>query len=227
MKSASNLRIVGSKDRITHEPELNTIHHGDCIKLMEELPAASIDFVLTDPPYIANYRSRDGRTVPGDDNDSWLQPAFDQIYRVLQRNSFCVSFYGWPHTDKFVGAFKTAGFRLAGHLVFPKRYTSSTRFLRYQHECAFLLAKGYPSEPSHVIGDVLDWTFTGKKLHPTQKPLGVLMPLIESFSQEADVVLDPFAGSGSSLLAAKLLDRNFVGMEIDATYHDIAMKRLA
>ena len=62
---------------------------------------------------------------------------------------------------------------------FPKPYTSGTRFLRYQHKCAHLLAKGEPKEPEHPTADVIQWThYTGNKLHPSQKPLNVLLPLI-------------------------------------------------
>lgn len=134
----------------------NTIINADCLQVLPQLPAASINFVLTDPPYIARYKSRDGRTVPNDDNDAWLKPAFAEMYRVLEHNSFGVSFYGWPHADRFVTAYRAAGFRIVGHLMFPKRYTSGSKYLRYQHECAYLLAKGYPKEPQDTIGDVID-----------------------------------------------------------------------
>lgn len=136
----------------------DSILHGDCLQLLPQLAACSANFALTDPPYLARYRSRDGREVPNDDNDTWLKPAFAELYRVLAEDTFAVSFYGWPHADRFLAAWRAAGFRIAGHLVFPKRYTSSTRLLRYQHECAYLLAKGDPKEPNHTIGDVLDWT---------------------------------------------------------------------
>jgi len=155
--------------------------------------------VLTDPPYIARYKSRDGRTVPNDDNSAWLKPAFGETFRVLRRDTFCVSFYGWPHADRFIQAYRAAGSRVAGHFVFPKRYTCGSKFLRYQHECAYLLAKGYPKEPADTIGDVIDWTYSGNKLHPTPKPLSVLLPMVETFSPPRGVVLDPFSGSGSSL----------------------------
>jgi len=62
-------------------PFRNTIIHADCIKALPMLPDKSVDFILTDPPYITNYRARDGRRVPGDDNDRWLKPAFAQMYR--------------------------------------------------------------------------------------------------------------------------------------------------
>ena len=204
----------------------NTILQGDCLSILPQIRTGSVNFVLTDPPYLARYRSRDGRTVPNDDNDAWLKPAFAEIYRTLQRNSFCVSFYGWPHADRFMAAWRAAGFRIAGHFAFPKRYTSSERYVRYQHECAYLLAKGYPRQPRHTIGDVIDWTYSGNKLHPTQKPLPVLLPLIETFSAPGGLVLDPFAGSGSTLLAARMLGRSYLGIELDAGYHAIGSQRL-
>jgi site-specific DNA-methyltransferase (adenine-specific) len=145
----------------------DTILHGDCTRILPGLAAGSADFVLTDPPYITNYTSRDGRGVPNDDNDRWLEPAFAEIYRVLAHDSFCVSFYGWPHADRFITAFRKAGFRLVGHMTFPKRYTSRIGFLRAQHENAYLLAKGRPKEPAYAIGDVIDWTYSGNRLHPT------------------------------------------------------------
>lgn len=205
----------------------NSIRQGDCLEILPELPARSVNFILTDPPYIVRYRSRDGRTVMNDDNDSWLAPAFAEMYRVLARDSYCVSFYGWPHADRFLQAFRSAGFNILGHFVFPKRYTSTTRYLRYQHECAYLLGKGFPAKPESTIGDVLDWTYSGNKLHPTQKPISALLPLVETFSRKEDIVLDPFAGSGSSLVAAKLVGRKYIGIEMNSEYHAIASKRLA
>ena len=149
------------------------------------------------------------------------------MYRVLAKDSFAVSFYGWPQADRFMQAYRAAGFRVVGHLMFPKTYASSTRFLRYQHESAHLLAKGNPPEPAKPISDVIAWQYTGNKLHPTQKPVSALLPLVEAFSQPECTVLDPFTGSGSSLLASKMLGRNYIGVEMDATYHLIARRRLS
>lgn len=71
--------------------------------------------------------------------------------RVLKPDSFAVSFYGLPKADRFLTAFRAAGFRVVGHFVFPKRYTSKTQFVRYQHEAPYLLAKGNP-KPHAIIG---------------------------------------------------------------------------
>jgi DNA modification methylase len=205
----------------------NTIIKADCRDFLPQLPTNSVDFILTDPPYITRYKSRDGRMVANDDNDSWLKPAFAQMFRVLRRDSFAVSFYGWPRADKFMEAWRAAGFRIVGHFVFPKRYASAEKYLRYQHECAYLLMKGNPQVPQTTIGDVIDWTYSGNKLHPTQKPLSVLLPIVETFSKCGDLVLDPFCGSGSSLLAAKMLQREWLGVELDPKYYPIACQRLA
>jgi DNA modification methylase len=207
--------------------QTNCILHGDCTRILPQLPARSAHFILTDPPYLTRYRPRDGRTVAGDDNDAWLKPAFAEMYRVLADCSFCVSFYGWPHADLFLTAWRAAGFRPVGHFAFPKRYTSSRGYVRCQHECAYLLAKGFPREPEHAPGDVLDWTNTGNKLHPTQKPVSVLLPLVEAYSPAGGLVLDPFAGSGSTLVAAKMAGCSYLGIELDAGYCDIAARRLA
>jgi adenine-specific DNA-methyltransferase len=204
----------------------DTIIHGDCLNVLPGLTAASVNFILTDPPYLVRYTSRDGRTVPGDDNDAWLKPAFAQMRRVLAPDSFCVSFYGWPQADRFIAAWREAGFRPVGHFTFPKRYTSSRGFTRCQHENAYLLAKGRPKEPEYAIGDVIEWTYSGNRLHPTQKPLPILVPLLETYSPPGGLVLDPFAGSGSTLLAARLLGRRYLGIELDAEYHAIASRRL-
>jgi DNA modification methylase len=73
---------------------------------------------------------------------------------------------------------------------------------------------------------VIAWSYTGNRLHPTQKPLPVLLPLVETFSAPGGLVLDPFAGSGSSLVAAKTLGRDWLGIELDPGYHAAATARL-
>jgi adenine-specific DNA-methyltransferase len=74
---------------------------------------------------------------------------------------------------------------------------------------------------------VIAWAYSGNRLHPTQKPLPALLPLVKAFSAPGGLVLDPFAGSGSSLLAAKQLGRDWLGIELDAGHHATARARLA
>jgi adenine-specific DNA-methyltransferase len=205
---------------------LNGVTCGDCIDVMAHMPARSVDFVLTDPPYLVRYRDRSGRRVINDDNDAWLRPAFREIRRLLKPEAFAVSFYGWHKIDAFMDAWKSAGFQPVGHIVFRKKYASSSRYLEYRHEQAYLLAKGRPPVPVCPPPDVIDWTYTENRLHPTQKPLTVLRPLIDAFSRPGDTVLDPFCGSGSTLVAARERGRHAIGIELDPVHHRTAARRL-
>jgi DNA modification methylase len=206
---------------------LNTVTCGDCIDVMAHLPRSSVDFVLTDPPYLVRYRDRTGRRVINDDNDAWLKPAFAQINALLKPDSLCVSFYGWDKVDIFMAAWRAAGFRPVGNITFRKRYASSIRYLARHHEAACLLAKGTPPLPGQPPPDVIDWTYSGNRLHPTQKPVPCLKPLIAAFTQPGDIVLDPFSGSGSTLIAARALRRRFIGIDLDPGHHRTARARLA
>lgn len=204
----------------------NQIHHGDCVEFMRKLPAGSIDFVLTDPPYLVNYHDRTGRTIPNDHASDWIRPAMAEAYRVLKQDRVAVMFYGWTKVDKFFEAWLAAGFRPIGHIVFRKTYSSKSRFLRYQHEQAFLLAKRRPRLPKNPLGDVIDMPYSGNKLHPTQKPVQALAQLIRSFSHPGEIVLDSFCGSGSTCAAALLTGRKYIGVEMDDTYFQLATERM-
>jgi adenine-specific DNA-methyltransferase len=207
-------------------PFLNRVVTGDCLRVLAQLPADSVDLVLTDPPYLVRYHSRDGREVPNDDTDAWLAPAFAEMYRVLRRDRFCISFCGFTQAERFLGAWKAAGFRVLEHLVWRKRYPSSTGFVRRYHEQAYVLAKGTPRRPHMLLPSVLEWRYTGNMLHPTQKPVGALLPLVMTFSQVGDVVLDPFAGSGSTAVAAAMLGRQYIAIELSEQYARLAGDRL-
>jgi DNA modification methylase len=206
---------------------INTITQGDCIEVMQQMPSNSADFILTDPPYLVNYRDRNGRSIQNDGNGDWLKPAMAEAYRVLKQDRVAVVFYGWTKVDEFFAAWKEAGFRPVGHIVFRKQYSSKTTFLSYRHEQAYLLAKGRPPLPKQPIADVIDMPYSGNKLHPTQKPVAALAQLIRSFTLPNDVVLDPLAGSGSTCASAMLTGRRYIGVELDPEYFTQASARLA
>jgi site-specific DNA-methyltransferase (adenine-specific) len=100
-------------------------------------------------------------------------------------------------------------------------------FTRAQHEPAYLLAKGQPKKPDSAISDVLIWDDIEEQLHPNQKPLGAISLLVSTFSPIGAVVLDPFCGSGTTLVAARSLGRRAVGIEIDERYCELTALRLS
>jgi len=204
----------------------DTIVHGDCIQIMRQMPAYSADLILTDPPYLVNYRDRGGRSIQNDVISDWLKPAMKEAYRVLKQDRVAIMFYGWTKVDAFFEAWRSAGFQPIGHLVFQKAYSSKNRYLCYRHEQAFLLAKGRPPLPKQPLPDVIDMPYSGNKLHPTQKPVPALAKLIRSFSSIGEVVLDPFAGSGSTCAASILTGRRYLGVELDESYFNVSVARM-
>lgn len=82
---------------------------GNCIDVMTRIPDNAIDFILTDPPYLVGFRDRSGRTIAGDKTDEWLQPACNEMYRVLKKDALMVSFYGWNRVDRFMKRLEKCG----------------------------------------------------------------------------------------------------------------------
>lgn len=82
---------------------------GDCVRVMATFPGNAVDFILTDPPYLVGFRDRQGRTIAGDKTDEWLQPACNEMYRVLKKDALMVSFYGWNRVDRFMKRLEKCG----------------------------------------------------------------------------------------------------------------------
>jgi adenine-specific DNA-methyltransferase len=114
-------------------PYIDRITFGDCAKLMRNLPDGCADLIVTDPPYIANYRDRGGRRIINDDNTRWIYPTFFEAYRVLKENAFCFSFYGWSKADRFLAAWRECGFRPVGHFTCLKGNSSSLGFTKMEN----------------------------------------------------------------------------------------------
>ncbi len=227
MQTPTSKPLVSATSRIA--PLLDRVIQHDSLKVMQVMPAGSVDLIVTDPPYLVSYRSRDGRRIANDGlrNTQWLFDTSREMFRVLKPNTFCISFYGWPQAGTFHNAWAKAGFRVVGNFVWAKSYASSTGYTQRRHECAALLAKGIPPRPSCALPDVLTGRYTGNRLHPTQKPVELLEKFIQTYSRPGEIVLDPFAGSGSTAVAARQLNRRFIAIELLKTYADAAQKRLA
>jgi site-specific DNA-methyltransferase (adenine-specific) len=100
-------------------------------------------------------------------------------------------------------------------------------YTRAQHEQAYLLAKGKPRKPELAISDVLDWEQTPPLSHPNQKPLPAVTKLLGTYSDRNSLILDPFVGSGTTLLAAQRLGVNAIGIEVNERFCEVAATRLS
>ncbi|MEM7683301.1 MAG: DNA methyltransferase [Pseudomonadota bacterium] len=205
----------------------NDIIHGDAAKLLNDMPAGSLDLVVTDPPYLVNYRDRSGRGLKNDDNPDGVLPVFAPMARAMKQDSYAVCFAGWSALPQVSAAWDAAGLRIVSQIVWAKRYASRRGHTEYRHETAYVLANGNPRKPADPLPSVMDWVYSGNRRHPTEKAVEVIAPLIRSFSKPGDLVCDPFSGSGSTSVAAALAGRRYLGFDLDAQHVATARARLA
>ncbi|HEX7930472.1 MAG TPA: DNA methyltransferase [Sphingomicrobium sp.] len=205
----------------------NQIIHGEAEAELAKLEDQCIDLIITDPPYLVGYRDRTGRTIANDRNPDGVLPSIMQMYRVLKADRYAVLFCGWSAIAQFSAAWDAAGFRAVGHIMWAKDYASSSFHTHCRHESAWLLAKRRPAKPGAPVSDVMAWTYSGNRAHPTEKAVDILSPLVGAYSKPGDIVLDPFSGSGSTAVASALAGRRYLGIDVDERYCEHARRRLA
>ena len=198
--------------------------HGDCLEVMPTLEAGSVDAVITDPPYGINletdYESRYGKggkkydPIIGDNSpfdfksfenlkigEQFWFGAENYLFRSdkTEGSWLCWDKYPTDKNDK-----RTAG---GFELIWSKK----------RHKYRIIRLKAINT----------NWITIKENVgHPTQKPITLIVWLIENYTQEGDTILDPFMGSGTTGVACHLTGRNFIGIEIDETYFNIAKKRI-
>jgi site-specific DNA-methyltransferase (adenine-specific) len=211
---------------------VNKIIQGDCLSVLPQLPSESVDLLLTDPPYGMRYRGkRWGKPMQGDADLSWFRPFIQEAYRVLKPNTHACLFCNEYGLATFRAEMAAAGFKVKRLLVWVKdQHTAGDLVGDYANRTEYLLFghKGRRLLNGHRDANVLFFKRAGRRRdHPTEKPVDMLRYLIEKSSAPGELVLDPFAGSGSICRAAKDLGRHFLGIEIDPTYAEIARRSVA
>ena len=200
-----------------YSDELVTLYHGDCREIDAWTRAQTM---VTDPPYGIDYRSgarrREGfaRAIEGDKDTALRDQAL-----MLWRYRTALMFGSWrvsrPHATKAVLVWDKGGALGMGDLSLP---------WKIDHEEIHVIGSGFTGRRDS--GSVLRFPpeqAVGRE-HPHQKPLPLMTALIV---KTVGTVADPFAGSGSTLVAAKRLGRRAIGVELEERYCEIAAKRLA
>ena len=218
---------------------------GDCLELMKEIPDKSIDLVVTDPPYKMNHSTggctnigmrnkwqgniKAGNTVMNFNLDIKFSEWLPEIYRVLKSDSHCYIFCNDKNVQELLNEATKCGFKESNILVWIKNNATPNRYYMKNLEFILFLYKG-KARPIKDMGSKCAVEFkniNGKeKLHPTQKPVSLLELYISNSSIENDLVLDPFMGSGSTGVACVHTNRNFIGIELDENYFNIAKERI-
>lgn len=206
------------------------LRHGDCLEVLKTIPDKSIDLVVTDCPYrivqggctniprqdepsgIFNRRStftqanaKSGKLF--DNNDIEFKDWLPDVYRVLKDDTHCYIMINARNLKDLQQEAENVGFKFQNILMLRKGK-----------------AKNINNMGCKNIIDIKN--IKGGKLHPTEKPVELNKFFIENSSAEGDLILDPFMGAGSCACACKELNRNFIGIEIDEKYFNIAYDRI-
>jgi DNA modification methylase len=210
---------------------------GDCLEKMMEIPDGSIDTVLTDPPYGMGFQSNWSKSGPRhkkikqDDyiHYDWLVPT----YKVLKEGGALVTFCNWQTSCEWAKHIKEAGFTIKSQVVWNRLHHGMGDLkgaFAPMHDIIWYATKGRRvfsnGRPKSVI-DAKRPSPSEDYGHPTCKPVGLIETLANSVDDGSDgIILDPFMGSGTTGVAAKNLNRSFIGIELDDNYYNIATKRI-
>lgn len=202
---------------------------------MRDIPDGSVDMICTDPPYGMSLTPQrqegkfHGKTIINDDNLDWSDEFFRQSYRVLPRKD-CGMFAFCSHhsVGKFIESAKKAGFDIKNLLVWDKDWFGMGGNWRPNHELILLVTKGRFVTKSKNKSNILKFRrLAGQSMvHPTEKPVALMEELIMEPDYEPQLILDPFAGSGTTAIAALNTGRGYICIEKDPEYYKLATERV-
>ena len=226
--------------------DLNKIYNEDCYQAIKNIPDKSIDLIVTDPPYLIENTNGGksnslGKSIQNMNNElanglltnSIDCSILDEWVRVMKK----INIYIWcnhkqipMYLDYFVNKLD-CNFDI---IVWEKTNAIplfSNKYLTDKEYCLYFRKGGYCNPPNYENARTvykLPINIEDKKLygHPTCKPLEIIKNLIINSSIEGGVILDTFIGSGTTAIACKELNRNFIGFELDKKYYEIACNRL-
>jgi len=232
-----------------------TIYHGEALRVMSETPTASVGAVITDPPYSSGGQFRSDRAnattnakysrrevglpdFSGDNRDqraflAWCGIWMGEALRVCEPSAPLFAFTDWRQLPTMTDAVQVGGWNWQGLFVWDKmvgrpqknRPTQSLEYVVYGVSGQVRQGEGDPFVCLPPIIRAKSPTGTERE-HVTQKPVDVIQYLIP-LAKPNTVILDPFMGSGTALVAAQNLGRRAIGIELEERYCEIAAERLS
>lgn len=226
-----------------------TLFLGDCLDVLPRLPDGGIDMIWTDPPYghsnhegdlnsrLNEVRGIEGKPIANDDGESMrhvVGAMLTEAVRVLRPDCCCCCCCGGggpkPTFAWVADRMDNDGLSFFHSVIWDKSNPGLGWRYRRQHEMVMV---------AHRAGGKLLWANDGvtarnvyrlmpprERLHPNEKPLGLVRHFLGLHTTEEHMVLDPFMGSGTTGVACVKLGRKFIGIEIEPKYFDIACKRI-
>ncbi len=229
---------------------INKIICGDCLEVMKGIPDGAVDLVVTDPPYCSGAVGEAQRTTAktqgvrghmlgrmswfvGDNMSTaglaWTLRHFAvSSKRTVSDYGHVLVFCDWRMVANISPAIESANLRYQGLIVWDKGHFGMGTGFRNQHELVMHFTTGSPTYHTADVGNVIrvKRVSSDSRVHHTQKPVQLMKKLLRVCSGDDSIVLDPFAGSGTTCVAAKQLGRKYIGIEINPDYCKIAEDRV-
>ena len=223
--------------------ERNSLINGDCLQVMKDIDDNSVDLVCTDPPYRITSRGNNGTSggmmsnkmsMKGkvfEYNDCNVRDWMPEIFRVLKKGSHCYIMCNHINLIEYLNVATACGFHFIKSLIWDKQNKIMGRAYMSQFEYILFFRKGDFKQVNDCgISDIISIRNNkpkdknGKNLHDTPKPVSLMELLISQSTNKGDLVLEPFMGIGSTCIAAKATNRDYIGIELDENYYKIAVK---
>ena len=219
--------------------------NGDAIEFMKTLENESVDLIVTDPPYKVTSRGNAGSSggmmqtklsMQGKifkHNDIKPIEYIPEFYRLLKDGSHCYIMTNHINLQEMLNTATECGFHFIKSLIWNKGNKIMGQFYMSQFEYILFFRKGKGKKINKCgTADILNVPNKktkgkdGKNIHDTEKPVELMKILIENSSQEGELVLDPFIGVGAVGIACEELNRDYIGVELDENYYNIACSRI-
>ena len=226
--------------------ELNTIYNEDYLVGMQDIDDKSIDLIITDPPYKITSRGNAGnsggmlQSKLSMEGKIFRHNAVDisqyskEFYRVLKEGTHCYVMCNHKNLVEMLNKFIGVGFIFTKSLIWNKSNKIMGQYYMSQFEYILFFRKGRAKKINFCgTADILNFPnkktkdATGKNIHDTEKPVGLMEQLIVNSSNEGDTILDPFMGSGTTAIACLNTNRNFIGFELDENYYEKSIIRIS
>ena len=215
------------------------VSNEDCLKFLKKLETESVNLILTDPPYKISKATGFKSVVNGvqrfavsmdfgkwDHDFKKLDVVIKEFYRVLKKGGTIIIFYDLWKISNLATSLKKVNFKQLRFIEWvktnPVPLNSKINYLTNSREIAITAVKqSKPVFNSKYDNGIYKFPIYHNKnrCHPTQKPLKLFEELIKKHSNKNDLVIDCFLGSGTTALAAKNTNRNFLGCELDKFFY--------
>lgn len=240
-------------DQIT---SMSKVANGDCLELIRSVQDKSVDLILTDPPYnLGTFMHERGTNIRGMRSNHFAYSGWDDLTfeewsrvmelfleecnRVLKPRGTLLMFMSILKVETIVRLATKAGlyYKTVGvwHKTNPMPRNMDLHFINSNEPWIYFIGGGGKTgvfnnngKPIHDFIETPTISYSEHKIghHPTQKPKRVLKHFVDILSNEDDLVMDPFMGSGSTGVVCELSNRRFIGFELDKSYYDVAVRRI-